>query len=128
MLARPRSVADSETKSMFSANFARYQPQYADHFYETPYDISKQLFWTDAEGRTFPMYPSDPAIHKEVIKHYVSAHGIPKESMLEFWMEFVDCLLRCHRFEEEAPAEFRAWAYGRLCRYALLARTKKSSS
>lgn len=95
---------------------------YDPDFYAKPADVRRQLFWIDPAGRTFPRFPAVPEVHKEVINKYATVHAIPKGRMLDFWMDYIDCLLSCHNFEEEAPAEFRAWAYGRLCRYVLLRR------
>ena len=116
---------DVSTKALFMSalappNVPASVPVYEPLFYEKPHNIRRQLFWMDHSGRMFPRYPAVPGIQKDVIKHYVASHSIPKESIVDFWMEYVDCLLTCPNFEEEAPPDFRAWAYGRLCRYDLL--------
>lgn len=122
--------SNAATKAAFSASLtAAPRPiTYDQSFYEKPHSIRRQLFWIDQENRMYPRYPSVPEVQKDVIDRYVAVHGIPREAMLDFWAEYVDCLLRCHHFEEEAPAEFRAWAYGRYCRYALLERTKRATA
>jgi hypothetical protein len=124
-----QSPMNTSTKMAFSSSFTdRTGLKYDQLFYEKPHNIRRQLFWLDPAGKMFPRYPSVPEIQKEVIKQYVSVHGIPKERMLDFWTEYVDCLLACHNFEEEAPPVFKAWAYGRLCRYVLLERSTSLST
>ena len=134
-----QSPANVATKAAFSASFlgAEYVPPppliptplaYDPSFYEKPFNIRRQLFRVDPPNRMFPRYPPVPGIQKEVINQYVTAHCIPKEKMLDFWAEYVDCLLCCYNFEEEAPPQFKAWAYGRLCRYVLLERSKKETA
>ena len=121
---------DLITKTAFSASFLPLSPtltrQYDPSFYEKPYNIRTQLFYIDSMGKMFPRYACVPEIQKEVINQYVAFHEIKKESMLVFWTEFVDCLLSCHNFEEESSPQYRAWAYGRLCRYVLLAYKEKT--
>lgn len=119
---------DLSTKAAFSTALKPPVPPivYLPEFYMEPYNIRAQLFAIDPAGRMFPRYPPLPEIHKEVISTYVAHHRIPKERMLDFWSEYVDCLICCHNFEEETPPHFRAWAYGRLCRYYLLERSRRA--
>ena len=120
-------MADVRTKNAFSTAFFGVTTApivYDQSFYDKPFNVRKQLFWFDGE-RMYPKYPPVPEMQKEVINHYVTTHGIPKEQMVDFWAEYVDCLLACHNFEEGAPPQFKAWAYGRLCRYVLIERKQK---
>ena len=110
---------DRASKSLFVSALLP-QLVYEPTFYEKPYNIRRQLFWADGEGRVFPRYPIVPETQREVLKQYVIVHGIRRDQMLGFWTEFVECLLACHNFDTDAPAEFRAWAYGILCRYLLI--------
>ena len=95
---------------------------YAPDFYVEPMDIRRQLFRVDPANKMFPRYAATPDIQREVVNRYASVHSIGPEKMVEFWCDYVDALVACHNFEEEASPEFKAWAYGRLCRYVLLHR------
>lgn len=91
------------------------------------YNIRKDLFITTPDSKMMPMYPATPETYRKVINDYVTRHNIPKSEMKEFWCEFVDSLLTCYEFEEKAPTDFKAWAYGRLCRYVLTERQQMRS-
>jgi hypothetical protein len=113
------------TKAVFSAALTPpvQPPVYDPTFYEMPVNIKRHLFWVDqATGNMFLRYPAIPDVQKMVINQYVASHNIKKEDMLNFWADYVDCLIACHNFEEQASPEFKAWAYGRLCRYFLIDR------
>ena len=114
---------DSHSKALFAEAF---QPPivFEPDFFTKPYSIARQLFVVLTDGKMFPRYPATSVIQKTVICEYVKTHGIRQEDMLMFWTEYVRCLLACYRFEEDSAVEFRAWAYGRLSRYVLLARPK----
>lgn len=121
-------MADAHTKALFSASFTVSPPPviYEPDFYAKPYNINRQLFVTVPQ--MFPRFPVDIATQKAVICEYVKAHGIKQDGMLDFWKEYVRCLLACFRFEEDAPLVFKSWAYGRLCRYVLLSDQQQTLS
>ena len=98
---------------------------YGADFYSPQRDVKRQLFVVDPASPNVvlgPRFPANADAQRDVINRYVTFHRIAKEEMLDFWMDYVDCLLSCPNFEEQSAAEFRAWAYGRLCRYLLLHR------
>ena len=101
-----------------------YVHVYDAEFFVKPMNIKKQLFWIDATGKMFPRFPTIVEIQKEVINKYVETHAISRDHITNFWMEYVDCLLSCYNFEQECPAEFKAWVYGRMCRFVLIDRRK----
>lgn len=121
---------NARTKMAFNSRMMPPPQQYVAHydpmFFDQPHNVSKQLFWRDSASgdKMYPRYPPVPEVQKEVIKRYVCVHNIQESEMLDFWMDYVDCLIACHEFEEKAPQDFKAWAYGRLCRYVLLSRPR----
>lgn len=90
-------------------------------FYEQPRDVRRQLFVADTSGLRL-RYPPTPDAQRDVINRYVQFHQIAREEMLDFWMQYVDCLLCIPAFEEMYSSDFKAWAYGRLARYLLIHR------
>lgn len=105
--------------------------EYGQDFYATHRDVRKQLFVEDAATRSAIVglrYPATPEAQRDVVNRYVQYHQIAKEEMLDFWMQYVDCLLCIPAFEDAYPAEFRAWAYGRLARYLLMHRQEATTS
>lgn len=90
-----------------------------------PYNVRKHLFIVGIDRKMLPAFNATPEVYKHVIDSYVSWYKIPQHDMKEFWCDFVDSLLVCHEFEEKASTEFKAWAYGRLCRYVLVERQQK---
>lgn len=103
----------------------------AQDFYATPRDVRRQLFAEDPAARGCVLglrYPPTPDAQRDVINKYVQHHGVAKEEMLDFWMQYVDCLLCIPGFEEKYSPEFRAWAYGRLARYLLMRRREATEA
>jgi hypothetical protein len=109
------------------------QPRYeiAPDFYLVPRDVRRQLFAEDpaTKGSVLGLrYPPTPDAQRDVINKYVQHHRIAREEMLDFWMQYVDCLLCIPAFEDKYSPEFRAWAYGRLARYLLMRRREATDA
>lgn len=87
-----------------------------------PYNVKKHMFTVFPDGKMLPTFAATVDMYKRMIDTYVAWYKIPQQAMKEFWCQFIDCLLLCYKFEERANPEFKAWAYGRLCRYVLAER------
>jgi len=85
-------------------------------------EIYTQLFVRDSLGSMSPRWRAIPEVQRQVINSYASYHTIPPESMVDFWSTYVECLLCCNGFEENANPEFKAWAFGRMCKFVLMSK------
>jgi hypothetical protein len=92
-----------------------------------PYNVRKHLFMITPDKKFYPAYKSTPDVYKGIIDAYVAWYKIPQQAMPDFWLDFVDALLLCHEFEDKAPVDFKAWAYGIAVRYVLVDRQRKRS-
>jgi hypothetical protein len=90
-----------------------------------PYNIRRHLFFVSSDGHTYPAFIVTPDSYRRVIGAYVLWYKIPRAAMKDFWLDFIDALLLCHEFEEKAPVDFRAWAYGVTVRYILSERKEQ---
>lgn len=80
--------------------------------------------WPDVKKHLFDPITSAPRfllkveVWKPVVKAYFAWYYIPREQCTHMWAEIVDMLLRLPP-ENSGSSEFKAWAYGCLCRFYL---------
>lgn len=118
-----------ETRSKFAAAFHDMSAELANCWIPVTDPISEiytQLFVRDSNGIMSPRWRAVVEIQRQVINSYAAYHSLRPEVMVNFWSTYVECLLCCPGFEERANPEFKAWAFGRMCKFVLM--TKSSTS
>jgi hypothetical protein len=89
--------------------------------------------WPDVKRHLFdpatlaPRFVLRAEVWKPVIKAYFAWYSIPREECTHVWADIVDMLLRLPP-EGSGDADFRAWAYGCLCKFFLEDRNKTRMS
>jgi hypothetical protein len=78
-------------------------------------DVKRHLF---VPHTTSPRFLLDVDVWKPVINAYFAWYCIPREQCTHVWTDIVDMLLRLPP-GMSGNADFRAWAYGCLCKFYL---------
>lgn len=89
-------------------------------------NVSNHLFVREGNS-LHSIFKLDVVEYKKVVGAYVRWYRIRESDMVSFWCALVECFLRCRDFEQ-APAEFREWAFSVLCRHVLRERRATLSS
>lgn len=92
-------------------------------------DVRRALFTRNDQGSTFPKYTTDVSQWKSLIHDFCEWHGITGlDDIVSLWSDVNDTLMTCPDYDKCVNPEFRAWAYGCMCKFILeqrrLARTR----
>jgi len=85
-------------------------------------DVKSAFFYYTAEPERlmYPKYPPTVARWKALIHDYCEWHEITRlDQIVSLWSDITDAFMSCPDYDQKVNSDFRAWAYGCMCKFVL---------